>query len=254
MAGTVHIEQQGGVHVVRLARAPVNAVEGDLCLDLMEALDALEADPDVQGFILAGRPGVFSAGLDLRKLYPLDPDGMRAFWRIFHATFRRLWATPLVTVAAIEGHAPAGGCVLTLACDHRVMAQGDFRIGLNEVAVGIPVPRWLAEVAVSVMGRSHAERALSVGALAEPAEALRLGFVHEVLPPDAVMARCRQELALRLNAPDGARRGTKKALRASLLESMQAREPGDEDALIAGWFSPECREVMGAMVARLSGR
>lgn len=254
MYETIAVERAGAVATLRLNRPPVNALNGTLCRELIAAIGELEADPDIDALILTSAPGVFSAGLDVRALYRLEQPAMGTFWFTFCKLFRTLAGTPLVTVAAIAGHAPAGGCVLALACDHRIMADGAYRIGLNEVAVGIPMPRWLAQWALSILGRRHAERMLQLAALVEPAEALYVGMIDAIATPEALLDAAQAEVALRLELPPAARRGTKLALRGDALAAMELAAEADTEALLRGWFSPECRAVMGALVARLAGQ
>jgi len=234
-------------------RPPVNAINDAMCREIIAALDELEADDSVDAMILAGADGVFSAGLDIRALYPLPREQMQVFWMLFCETFRRLAGSPLIVVAAIEGHAPAGGCVFALTCDHRIMAEAPFKIGLNEVRVGLPVPYWLTDWAISLIGRRHAERLLGLGAMLSPREALAVGMVDAVVAPDAVMGACNAEIASRLTAPANARRGTKAAARGDRLATMIQRAERDTDVLLDNWFGAECRAVMGALVDKLGG-
>src|SRR5690606_8090917 len=129
-----------GIHELRLARPPVNALDPTLCRLLREAVDRAVAD-GARGIVLSGAPGVFSAGLDVPFLLQLDrTDQVRAAWDAFIEAARALAHSPVPVAAALTGQAPAGGCVLALCCDYRVMAEGDFRIGLNETQVGLVAP------------------------------------------------------------------------------------------------------------------
>jgi enoyl-CoA hydratase/carnithine racemase len=250
----VAIERSGAVATVRLQRPPVNAIDGPLCEALQAALDALEADAEVRGLILAGRPGLFSAGLDLPALLQLDRPAMADFWRLFVSTFLRLWTTPLCVVAAIEGHAPAGGTVLALAADHRIAASGRFQLGLNEVAVGLTVPGFLCRVVVALLGQRAAERVLTRGLLVAPEEALALGFVDAVALPADVVPQAEAELRARLEVPEQARRQTKRALRRALADAV-ARGLDDEiEGFLDGWFSPACQRELRGVVERLAAR
>src|SRR5688500_15390522 len=120
----------GPIRELRLARAPVNALNPELCLELGAMVRAASAD-GVQGLVLSGGPKVFSAGLDVPYLLSLGEDrpALMAAWESFFDAARALAAFPAPVVAAIAGHAPAGGCVLALCCDYRVLAGGPFRIG-----------------------------------------------------------------------------------------------------------------------------
>lgn len=249
----VDVQRDGRVATVRLQRPPANAIHGPLLTELIAAIDELEGS-DVDGFVLLGRPGLFSAGLDLPTLLQLDRDGMAAFWRDFSTTFLRLWQTELCMVAAIEGHAPAGGTVLCLAADHRVMADGPYRMGLNEVAVGLAVPRFLCQVAVARLGQRNAERLLTTGSLVTPAEALAAGFVDEVVAQDDVVATSIAMLQARLAVPDKARRATKAALRAPLGDAIARGNDTEIESFLESWFAPHCQRELRATVERFARR
>src|SRR5699024_6350386 len=122
--------QHGRIHELRLARPPVNAINPELCAALRGAIDAA-VDAGTEGLVLSGGPKVFSAGLDVPYLLSIqdDADALHAAWNGFFDAARALAACPVPVAAAIAGHAPAGGCVLALCCDWRVMAEGPFAIG-----------------------------------------------------------------------------------------------------------------------------
>ena len=125
MTALIDTHDHGAVRELRLARPPVNALDPALCLALRDAL-AQAATDGIGGVVLAGGPKVFSAGLDVPHLLALtDPAALRAAWDAFFAAARALAAAPMPVVAAMSGHAPAGGCVLALCCDYRVMARGE---------------------------------------------------------------------------------------------------------------------------------
>ncbi len=252
MLQTLKISRDGAIATVTLNRPPANAINLQLCLDLIAALDELEADPAIDAMVLTGRPKMFSAGLDVIELYALDRAGMAAFWTNFCEAFTRLYETPLATVAAIAGHAPAGGCVLSIACDHRVMAQGRFKIGLNEVAVGLAAPRFLCRVFTGVVGQRNAEKMLPVGAMVDPEGALAVGLVDEIVPIDDVMAASVAFLQGQLKVPQRARAATKGYLRQDNVTATRGRLEAELELLQDSWFGQECRRVMGELVARLS--
>lgn len=253
-APPVVIERHGQIATLRLQRPPVNAIERSLCEALIAALDELEADSEVLGIVFAGRPGLFSAGLDLPALLALDRAEMRAFWYAFVAVFLRLYATPLCVVAAIEGHAPAGGTVLAITADHRVAADGAFRIGLNEVAVGLAVPPFLCLVAAALLGQRNAERLLTTGTLLTPQEALAVGFVDEVVAADAVFARAQAVLRARVALPQMARRETKRLLRAPFAAAIAGGLDNEVDTFLDFWFQDQCQRELQRVIASLAKR
>ena len=127
-------QRHGDIVEVKLARPPVNALNPALCHDLASALSMAVAE-GARGIVLSGGPNVFSAGLDVPHLLSLGDDrhALTLAWEVFFDAAMVLATCPVPVVAAISGHAPAGGCVLALCCDYRVMASGPFRIGLNEI-------------------------------------------------------------------------------------------------------------------------
>jgi enoyl-CoA hydratase/carnithine racemase len=253
MSALIEVQRNGQMAVVRMTRPPANAINGEMCRTLLATIDELEADEKVAGVVLAGREGMYSAGLDVIELYGLDAADMEAFWAQFTEVFLRIFGSSLVWVAAIEGHAPAGGCVLALACDHRVMAQGRYKIGLNEVAIGLAVPRWLSRVHASIVGRRRSERLLQLGHMLRPDEALAAGLVDDVVDQGKVLEQCRAELETRLSVPQVARHTTKMSMRRELLLDIESESRADGQALLQSWYSEECREVLGHLVEKLGG-
>lgn len=249
---TLLVERRERVAIVRLNRPPANALDMRVCTELIAVLDELEGDEAIEGMVLSGRTGMFSAGLDVIALFKLNREMMRLFWRRFCQTFIRLYTSPLVTAAAINGHSPAGGCVLALGCDLRIMADGEFKIGLNEVAVGLPVPPFLCRVHAATVGQRNSESMLPYGVMSTPAEALMCGLVDGVLEPNQVLPHAIQHVEKRLKLPQAARSETKSNLRRQVLDPTEASVENEVDLLTTGWFSEECQGVMGALVKRLT--
>src|SRR5205085_3221966 len=166
---------------VVLDRPPANAIDESLLVALEEAVDAAVTDDAVRALVLAGRGPFFCAGFDLRAP-ARDETGVRAIVERYRSSHRALLACPKPTVALVEGHAIAGGLVLALACDRRVMAEGDYRIGLNEVAIGAAFPGAAMEI-VRLRLTAAAATELVLGAeLVGASDAVRLGVVDALAP------------------------------------------------------------------------
>src|SRR6476646_6599982 len=129
----------GDIRELQLNRPPVNALTGELLSGLRQAIEQAPRD-GVRALILSGLPGRFSAGLDVPLLLTLDAPAVAQLWRELYALLEAIASSPIPLVAAMTGHAPAGGTVLALFCDWRVLAEGDYKVGLNEVQVGIRLP------------------------------------------------------------------------------------------------------------------
>jgi enoyl-CoA hydratase/carnithine racemase len=248
-----HVERivHGAVHELRLARPPVNALDPALCGDLSEAIAEAVAQ-GAQGLVLAGGPKVFSAGLDVPHLVSLgdDRNALTAAWESFFRAARALAESPVPVVAAIAGHAPAGGCVLALCCDYRVMASGPYRIGLNETQVGLVAPDGIQQLMRRVVGPYRAERLLVAGELVDAEHALALGLVDELADVDGVATRARAWLEALLSLPRQPMLDTRALARADLVAAL-APERIRLEHFIAGWYSHDTQAALRALVARL---
>jgi enoyl-CoA hydratase/carnithine racemase len=244
---TVH----GAIHELKLARAPVNALNPQLCSDLAGALDEAVAD-GARGVILAGGPKVFSAGLDVPYLLSLGDDraALTDAWTRFFGCARALAESPVPVVAAIAGHAPAGGCVLALCCDYRVMAKGPFRIGLNETRVGLAAPEGIQHLLSRTVGPHRAERLLITGELLDAEQAFAIGLVDELVDLDAVTPRARVWLEDLLTLPGQPMLETRAIARSDLIAAMQP-DRVRLDHFINGWFSADSQAGLRALVAAL---
>lgn len=243
-------EHAGGVRELRLSRPPANALDPDLVAALRGAVEGSPA-LGARALVLSASGKLFSGGLDVPVLLALDRPAMAAFLGDFLGLLRAIAASPAPTIAAISGHAPAGGAVLAIHCDYRVMAEGDFRIGLNEVAVGLPLPRVIHSTLVRVVGAAAAEKLAVAGLLVPAGEALRLGLVDELAPQEAVVERALQKARDLVALPTRAMSETRALARRDLVESFAREERGTWEAFVDDWFSPETQGAMRALVERL---
>ena len=244
---TIH----GDIHELRLARPPVNALNPELCAAVTQALDDAVA-AGAQGIVLAGGPKVFSAGLDVPYLLSLgaDQEALLRSWTAFFAAARALAGCPVPVVAALAGHSPAGGCVLALCCDYRIMADGPYRIGLNETQVGLVAPEGIQALMARAVGAHRAERLLVAGAMVESAQALRIGLVDEVTGIDDVATRARVWLQELLQLPQGPMLETRRIARADVAACLRD-ERIDLPRFVAGWMQPDTQAALRAMLARI---
>ncbi|HZH42828.1 MAG TPA: enoyl-CoA hydratase/isomerase family protein [Lysobacter sp.] len=247
----VTVERQGAIAHLVLARPPVNALDPALCQDLIDALRRA-VDEGAHGVVLAGGPKVFSAGLDVPHLLSLGDDraALRAAWGSFFDAARALAACPVPVAAAIGGHAPAGGCVLALCCDYRVMAEGPFRIGLNETQVGLAAPEGIQHLLRRVVGAHRAERLLVAGELVEAERALGYGLVDELAAADAVRQRAHAWLERLLALPRAPMLQTRAIARADLVAAL-GPERIALDRFLDAWTDADTQAGLRALVARL---
>ncbi len=248
MARGYEITPRDGLIEIRLACGKANALNPRSLDALAEAFgEAGRADP--AGVVLTGYDGFFSAGLDLVLLYGLDPAAMDAFMQAFDRVMLEVFAFPRPVVAAVNGHAVAGGCILALACDARVAVDGPIKIGLNEIRLGVPFPSSALEIARHGLAARSLEEVLYGGELYSPAEAQSRGLVDRVTG-DA-LAEARALCARLAGQPRGAFAAIKAALKAPAL--ARARESLDDlrRAFVEAWYAPDGRERIGAARATL---
>lgn len=247
----LHVQIHDAVAEIRMDRPPANALNLELVERLLGALESVRMD-GARAIILTGRPGMFSGGLDVPELLPQGRREVEAFWSRFFALTRQLAASPVPVVAAISGHAPAGGAVLALHCDWRIGVTGKFRIGLNEVQVGLPVPGTILMALQDLVGPRVARRLATRGEMLGMEEALAVGLVDELVAPEALpgaaLARCAEYLAL----PPVAMNTTRLAAKSRLIEALDGAD--DVTAATGWWFSVETQAEMRRLVDRLAKR
>lgn len=243
----------GPIRELRLSRPPANALNPELIAALGEAV-AAAPEEGARALVLSGSPGRFSGGLDIPALIELDHETIRDTWESFYRLMYGLAASPIPVAAAITGHSPAGGAVLAIFCDYRVMAEGNFIIGLNEVQVGLPLPEAILRAFVRLVGPHQAERLSVTGELIQAAEALRIGLVDELVAPDHVVPRAVEWCQKLLTVPPQAMAHTRQRARADLVRIVGDGLAGEIGPLVDLWFSEETQGSMRALVERLAAK
>ena len=217
-----------GVLTITLDDGRRNAITPELCTALTAALDDAG---DAQAVVLAGRPGAFSAGLDLGIMQTGDRVAIEELLRAVGAALMRLWTEPRPTVAAATGHALAGGTLLALACDHIVAAE-DGAWGLIETTVGLELPEFAITLARHRLRTERFEQLLLTGARLPADAACEVGYVDEVLPADAVVDRAREHARQLAQLPGHAYGGSKARLRGADARAVLDGLAADVTALI----------------------
>lgn len=242
-----------GVRELRLARPPANALDPELVAALAAAVAGAPA-AGVRALVLSGRPGMYSAGLDVPALLALERPAMESFLGDFLALLRGLALSEIPVIAAITGHAPAGGTVLAIQCDYRVMADGGFKIGLNEVQVGLPLPRVIHTALARLVGAHQAERLGVGGLLIGAGEAREIGLVDELVAPEMVVERALGQARDYVALPRRAMLATRALARRDLAEAFAREERATWESFVADWYSEETQGALRALVERLKKR
>jgi enoyl-CoA hydratase len=216
---------------------------------LGEAAARIAEDPAVRAAVLVGAGHIFCAGVDLHRLLDGGPAYARAFVPRLSEALYRLFACEKPVVAAVNGHAIAGGCVLAAACDYRLMAEGDARIGVPELRVGVPFPLVAIEILRFATSPAHLQELVYRGTTYTTAEACERGLVDEVVGLTSLADRA-TDVADRLGADPAARfRLTKRQLRAPTLAAIAAHARDTDDEVLAVWQRPETVAAIRAYLA-----
>jgi len=268
----VDIDENKKIAIVSLCRKPVNSLNLEFLQELTTTIKNLEQkrsssvsssssssgqveDGLIHGMVLkSGLKNIFSAGLDIREMYRPTQPRLSSFWTALQELWITLYSTPLATAAAIQGEAPAGGCLLAMCCDFRVMAEeGSHRIGLNETQLGIVAPTWFKDTMVNTVGFRSAERMLQIGEMVDAQNALKLGLVDIVVPKDDVVDVAKKELAERwLKLPFEARSKTKLVMRSATVQSLVRQRDEDLQQFCSFTMSNSVQSSLESYLARLS--
>ena len=184
----MHVERDRELAILRMQAGKANAMNPTLVRRLAELCDEIEAD-HARALVITGDGRSFSAGLALPQLIDLDRATMRAFMADFKAAMVRVFTLPMPVIAAIDGHAIAGGCVLAGQCDVRIAADRSLKIGVNEVQLGIGLPAMVIESLRLILPPSSLVPVAFAGGLFEPRQALALGLLDEVVAGDRLLDR-----------------------------------------------------------------
>ncbi|XP_032520654.2 enoyl-CoA delta isomerase 1, mitochondrial-like [Danaus plexippus] len=211
-----------GVAVMTLQRPPVNSLNLDLLKEMSKSLDEIAKNKSKAMILTSASPKVFSAGLDIMEMYKPDLKRVEEFWTTLQEVWFKLFGSNFITAAAINGHAPAGGCLLAMCCEYRVMTGGNFSIGLNETALGIVAPNWFMDTMTNTIPVREAEYALTTARMFNVEEALKVGLIDEVATDkDDAIAKCKGFIGKFDRIPALARSITKLKMRQAAIKRLQ---------------------------------
>ena len=251
--GKVTYNVENGLAVIRMSRGRGNAINPGLLAELSATFSTAEADASVRGVLLASGNKLFCPGLDLGELSGFDRDTMRAFMGSFSQCVRAMFELPKPLVAAVAGHAVAGGCVLALTADWRVLARG-AQIGLAEVRIGVALPFGVTRVLEDAVPRNRLHEVGLQGLNFTDEAAVAAGLVHELHDAEGLEAHALTRLADFATRDADAYRVTKRYLRSAAAEQMRAADPLYADEWLDSWFSEGTRRRIAGIVAGLAAR
>ena len=238
----IHTENHSGIAVLRLDHGKAHAIDLELATALRDALAEVENDPGVNGAVITGTGSIFCAGVDIVRLLNEGPRYVDEYVPMMIGMILKQFRLPIPLVAAINGHAIAGGCVLAAGCDYRMMADGRGTIGVPELTVGLPFPLVALEVLRFATSEAHLQELVYRGKTYVVAEAYERGLVDEVVDPNTLLSRA-IDVAGQLGSEPSARfRITKKQLRQPTIDRMERYAKETQDEVIAAWKDPASLE------------
>jgi enoyl-CoA hydratase len=226
-----HYRLEGTTAHIGMDDGKANALSRPMIDELVAALT--RAEKEARAVVLSGRPDRFCAGFDL-KVMMSSPEAARELLRTGVDLLMRLYGSPLPIVIACTGHALAGGALVLLTGDVRLGATGAFRIGLNEVSIGMPVPVLAMELARDRIAKTELARATLRAQIYDPEEAARIGYLDEVVPAEQLLTRATEEAAKLGTLSPMAFRATKKRLRGETIERILGSVDADMEAIGRG--------------------
>jgi len=251
---TFQISHNEGLAVITLDRGRSNPINHQMVKELTNCIKTLENDESVGGLILTGKEGFFSSGIDLIEAYDYNEEQSREFWVDFLALQSVLVAFKKPMIAAISGHSPAGGCILAICCDYRVMAEGKFIIGLNKIPVGIIVPDTVFNLYSFWLGQRKAYQYLMEGKLLNINEALEAGLIDEISTPENLMnaAEAKVRAYMKLNKVTWSQ--SKLNLRKGLISSLKTDQTDTLNKMLEQWWAPATRKGLQMMIQNLKSK
>jgi len=248
----MRLERRDQIGIFYIDTERNNAINDDFIREAHEIMDEAEGDPAVRALVItSSHQTIFCPGVDLPSLMGRSGPEMRSFYDALTGIVRRKVAFPKPEIYALNGHTVAGGCMMALAGDYRLMAKGRAVFGMMEIDVGLAAPIGIVEMLQYVLGGRAAERVLFSGARFFAEEALGLGLVDELVEPDRLVDRAIEKARTLAEKPAGGYRRLKRYARQALAARMHALDDAHLDDLVDQWFSEETQRLVTAAVQRM---
>jgi len=237
----VQIEKLGAIAVLRMDRPPANAIDLEMADQFEKSLEDIARDDGIHALVVTGNGSCFSAGLDLKAVPTYDKTQQQEMVMRVNQLFGALYALPLPTIAAMNGHSIAGGVILNLACDYRIGAEGDYKIGLAELRVGVPFPVAAMTIVQSELSHPVARMMVLTARNLSPQAALSFGVLDELQPAKELLAHAIQTAEEMAELPRDSYRRIKRQLRSTALSRIEDAIGNRNEPMLESWLSEETR-------------
>jgi len=241
----IQMDYSDGVAFLTLNRGVTNALNLQMIEELSESLQQLKSNPQVKGIVLTStNTKFFCIGYDLTELYGISKEEFTVFYKAFNQFCLDLYGVLKPTVAAVTGHAIAGGCALTLCCDYRYIAEGRKLMGFNVVKIGIPVPYVVNCLLLNLVGYRKTRDISESGEFFEPEQLLEMGMVDEIVSENEIMERACEKIKALGTLPEKAYIVTKMNRIEQVKQKITEHLEKKEHHFIECWSSPETQKLI----------
>ena len=251
---TLQVTVKDRLAIAALDRGKANAINAEMVKELFTLIHSIDNDDNVGGLIITGKESFFSAGLDLVEIYNYNEVELRRFWTDFLTLQAKLLSFKKPLVAAISGHSPAAGCILALCADYRVMAKGNFVIGLNEVPVGIIVPDCIFHLYAFWLDKHKAYQYLLEGKLLTVDEALADKLIDEACNAETVITVAERKIRAYMQYNLKVWGQSKLNLRKDLIGKFVADQTDTLNNILKQWWAPENRKALQIIIQNLKAK
>jgi enoyl-CoA hydratase len=239
----IQIETIDNIAILRIDRSSANAIDLDTAREFANALANVAEQKDIGAVIVTGAGKCFSAGLDLKVLPAYDRKQQQDMVMEVNRLFGRLYDLPLPTIAAVNGHAIAGGVILTLACDYRIGAEGDYKLGLAEMRVGVPYPVAAMAIVQSELSHQAARLMVLTARNLNPRGALSYGVLDELQPGELLINRAMEVAREMATLPRATYARVKRQLRARAHSRIDDAINNRNEPMLESWLGTETLEA-----------
>ena len=247
----ITLERVGQVGILTMNRGITNALNLDFIDELMAVLLEVREDDSIRGLMLeSSNYKFFCIGFDIPQLISLPRGDFAHFYHSFNVTALELYSLPVPTIAVVTGHAIAGGCVLSLACDYRYIAHGRKLIGLNEIQLGVPVPYIADRILQDLVGIRYSREIMEVGDFYEPDQAYRMGLVDSIFTLGEVRTAAREKIESIGQMPSQAYALIKANRIEGIVDQVTKLREEKESAFVDRWVADDTRRLLQAAVAK----
>ena len=247
----IEVENQDNIAILKLNNGITNALNFEFISALSDELAELGNDQAVDGIVLtSNNEKFFSIGFDLPQLYNQSIEEVTTFYKTYNRLCLLLYTIPKPTIAAIVGHAIAGGCILTFCCDYRLIAQGKKLMGVNEIKLGIPVPYPADRMLNQIIGPRNAQELMYTGEFYLPDQLKEIGLVDEILPASEVVSKAKDKIRLIGGMPKQAFGMIKRNRTESVVDQILNKLEEKEEFFLIRWETPEVKKLLKEAVEK----